>query len=103
MTIRRTAMEIFDQLWTYKPFRPIRALRVAVANLTTVASVQTNLLDDINDEIKNQALDNVFDKIRRKYGTQQIMLGGTANSYQKLGFELQLYDCDNVEELTEDK
>ena len=103
LTIRRTAMSIFEQIWVQKPFRPIRALRIAVANLTTVGNVQTNLLDDINDEIKNQALDNVFDKIRRKYGTQQIMLGGTAGSYQKLGFDLHLYDCDNLEELNEDK
>ena len=103
LTIRRTAMSIFEQIWVQKPFRPIRALRIAVANLTTVGNVQTNLLDDINDEIKNQALDNVFDKIRRKYGTQQIMLGGTADSYQKLGFDLHLYDCDNLEELNEDK
>ena len=76
---------------------------MAVANLTTAANVQTNLLDDINDEMKNQALDNVFDKIRRKYGTQQIMLGGTADSYQKLGFDLHLYDCDNLETLTIDE
>ena len=103
LTIRRTAMEIFEQLWLQKPFRPVRALRVAVANLTTAANVQTNLLDDINDEMKNQALDNVFDKIRRKYGTQQIMLGGTADSYQKLGFDLHLYDCDNLETLTIDE
>ena len=103
LTIRRTAMSIFEQIWVQKPFRPIRALRIAVANLTTVGNLQTNLLDDINDEIKNQALDNVFDKIRRKYGTQQIMLGGTADSYQKLGFDLHLYDCDNLEELNEDK
>lgn len=101
LTIRRTAMKIFDQLWSQKPFRPIRALRVAVANLTTVASVQTNLLNDINDEIKNQAIDDVFDKIRRKYGTQQILLGGTVDTYQKLGFDLHLYDCDNLEQLTD--
>ena len=103
LTIRRTAMKIFEQLWPQKPFRPIRAVRVAVGNLTTADHVQTNLLSDVNDEIKNQALDSAFDKIRKKYGTQQIMLGGTAGSYQKLGFDLQLYDCDNVEQLTIDE
>ncbi|MBR4418499.1 MAG: DNA polymerase IV [Clostridia bacterium] len=100
LTIRRTASEIFDQLWVQNPFRPIRALRVAVGNLTKVGNVQTNLLQDVNDEIKNQALDTAFDKIRRKYGTQQIMLGGTAESYQKLGFDLDLYNCDDVDQLT---
>lgn len=102
LTIRRTASAIFDQLWSQKPFRPVRALRIAVANLTDAPNLQTNLLADLNDEAKNQALDNAFDKIRRKYGTEQIMLGGTAESYQKLGFALQMYDCDNVEELTSD-
>ncbi|MCM1404543.1 MAG: DNA polymerase IV [Prevotella sp.] len=103
LTLRRTASTIFDQLWSQKPFRPVRALRVAVANLTTAPNLQTNLLADLNDEVKNQALDDVFDKIRRKYGTQQIMLGGTATSYQKLGFDLHLYDCDDVARLTVDE
>lgn len=98
LTIRRTAMQIFEQIWVQKPFRPIRALRVAVGNLTTLADLQTNLLDDVNNEIKNQALDNALDKIRRKYGTQQIMLGGTADSYQKLGFDLHLYDIDHLDD-----
>lgn len=102
LTIRRTASAIFDQLWIQKPFRPVRALRIAVANLTDAPNLQTNLLADLNDEAKNQAIDNAFDKIRRKYGTTQIMLGGTAESYQKLGFALQMYDCDNVEQLTSD-
>ena len=103
LTIRRTASSIFDQLWVQQPFRPVRALRIAVANLTDAPNLQTNLLADLNNEVKNQALDNAFDKIRRKYGTTQIMLGGTAESYQKLGFALQMYDCDNVESLTEDE
>lgn len=103
LTIRRTAMKIFDQLWVQKPFRPIRALRVAVANLTTMANVQINFLADVNDEVKNQALDHVFDQIRRKYGTQQIMLGETAGSYQKLGFDLSLYDCDDIDRLNDDE
>ena len=102
LTIRRTASALFDQLWVQKPFRPVRALRIAVANLTDAPNLQTNLLAELNDEAKNQALDNAFDKIRRKYGTEQIMLGGTAESYQKLGFALHMYDCDNVEKLTED-
>lgn len=101
LTIRRTASAIFDQLWIQKPFRPVRALRIAVSNLTDAPNLQTNLLADLNDEVKNQALDNAFDKIRRKYGTEQIMLGGTAESYQKLGFALDLYDCDNIEGLAE--
>lgn len=101
LTIRRTASAIFDQLWP-KPFRPVRALRVAVANLTDAPNLQTNLLADMDDEVKNQALDDVFDRIRRKYGTQQIMLGGTPASYQKLGFELHMYDCDDVERLLSD-
>ncbi len=103
LTIRRTASAIFDQLWQTKPFRPVRALRIAVANLTTAPNLQTNLLADLNDEVKNQALDDVFDRIRRKYGTQQIMLGGTATSYQKLGFDLHMYDCDDVDSLTTDE
>ena len=102
LTIRRTAMKIFEQIWVQKPFRPIRALRVAVGNLTTVSDLQTNLLSDVNDEIKNQALDNAFEKIRRKYGTEQIMLGGTASTYQKLGFDLHLYDCDNIDHLDDE-
>ena len=102
LTIRRTASALFDQLWVQKPFHPVRALRIAVANLTDAPNLQTNLLMEINDEAKNQALDDAFDKIRRKYGTEQIMLGGTAESYQKLGFALHMYDCDNVEQLTED-
>ena len=103
LTIRRTASAVFDQLWIQKPFRPVRALRIAVGNLTTAPNLQTNLLADINDEAKNQALDDVFDRIRRKYGTEQIMLGGTAASYQKMGFALQTYDCDNVEDLNSDE
>ncbi len=99
LTIRRTASAIFDQIWVQKPFRPVRALRIAVANLTDAPSVQTNLLADENNETKNQALDDALDKIRRKYGTQRIMIGGTAESYQKLGFSLQMYDCDNLEKL----
>lgn len=102
MTIRQTASAIFDQLWVQKPFRPVRALRIAVANLTDAPNLQTNLLAELNDEAKHQALDNAFDKIRRKYGTTQIMLGGTAESYQKLGFALHMYDYDNVENLTSD-
>ena len=102
LTIRRTASLIFDQLWIQKPFRPVRALRIAVSNLTDAPNLQTNLLVDLDDEIKNQAIDDAFDKIRRKYGTEQIMLGGTPASYQKLGFSLQMYDCDNVEKLNED-
>jgi len=100
LTIRRTASAIFDQLWIQKPFRPVRALRVAVGNLTKVGNMQTNLLEEVNDEIKNQALDAAFDKIRRKYGTRQVMLGGTAESYDKLGFDLDLYNCDDPDELT---
>lgn len=103
LTIRRTASALFDQLWIQKPFRPVRALRIAVANLTDAPNLQTNLLADLNDEVKNQALDDAFDKIRRKYGTEQIMLGGTAASYEKLGFALHFYDCDNTENLTEDE
>jgi len=103
LTIRRTASALFDQLWIQKPFRPVRALRIAVANLTDAPNMQTNLLADLNDEAKNQALDDVFDRIRRKYGTEQIMLGGTAASYQKLGFALHMYDCDNVDDLTSDE
>ena len=103
LTIRRTASTIFDQLWVQKPFRPVRALRIAVANLTDAPNLQTNLLADLNDEVKNQALDDAFDKIRRKYGTEQIMLGGTAQSYQKLGFKLNMYDCDDVDHLTCDE
>ena len=102
LTIRRTASAIFDQLWIQKPFRPVRALRIAVANLTDAPNLQTNLLADLNDEVKNQALDNAFDKIRRKYGTGQVMLGGTMQSYQKLGFTLNMYDCDNVTQMTSD-
>ena len=102
LTIRRTASALFDQLWIQKPFHPVRALRIAVANLTDAPNLQTNLLVDLNDEAKNQALDDAFDKIRRKYGTEQIMLGGTAKSYEKLGFALNLYDCDNVENLTDE-
>lgn len=102
LTIRRTASTIFDQLWGGKPFRPIRALRIAVANLTDAPNLQTNLLADLNDEVKNQTIDDVFDRIRRKYGTGQIMLGGTPASYQKLGFDLHMYDCDDVESLTTD-
>lgn len=103
LTIRRTTSALFDQLWIQKPFRPVRALRIAVANLTDAPNLQTNLLADLNDEAKNQALDDAFDKIRRKYGTEQIMLGGTAASYEKLGFALHFYDCDNTENLTEDE
>lgn len=102
LTIRRTASALFDQLWIQKPFRPVRALRIAVANLTDAPNLQTNLLADLNDEAKNQALDDAFDKIRRKYGTEQIMLGGTAASYEKLGFALHFYDCDNTENLSEE-
>ena len=102
LTIRRTASAIFDQLWPGKPFRPVRALRIAVANLTTAPNLQTNLLADLNNEVKNQALDDVFDRIRRKYGTEQIMLGGTPASYEKLGFTLHMYDCDDVDNLTTD-
>ncbi len=102
LTIRRTASAIFDQLWIQKPFRPVRALRIAVSNLTDAPNLQTNLFVDLDNEVKNQALDDAFDKIRRKYGTEQIMLGGTPASYQKLGFSLQMYDCDNVEKLNED-
>ena len=102
LTIRRTASAIFDQIWIQRPFRPVRALRIAVANLTDAPNMQTNLLADLNDEAKNQALDDAFDKIRRKYGTEQIMLGGTAESYQKLGFALHMYDCDNIDTLNTD-
>ena len=102
LTIRRTAGTIFTQLWGQPPLRPVRALRIAVTNLTTEPNVQTNLLGDVNDEMKNQMLDAVFDQVRRKYGTQQIMLGGTTTSYQKLGFALHFYECDDPTQLTSD-
>lgn len=103
LTIRDTAIKIFDQLWCHQPFQPVRALRIAVANLTEVADTQTSLLADLDEEIKHQAIDDVFDRIRRKHGTKRIMLGETLNSYQKLGFDIQIYDCDNSEHLTSDK
>ena len=79
-----------------------------MANLTTMANVQINFLADVNDEVKNQALDHVFDQIRRKYGTQQIMLGETADSYQKLEeisakYDLLLKQIKEKENIIKDK
>lgn len=97
-TITNTALTIFDEIWGkgQKNVTPVRALRVAVSHLTDHAPMQVGLFADDNAEIKNQALADVFDRVRSKYGTEQIMLGGTADTYHHLGFKLDFYECDAV-------
>ena len=97
-TITNTALSIFDQIWGggQKDVTPVRALRVAVSHLTEHAPTQVGLFADDNAEIKNQALADVFDRVRSKYGTEQIMFGGTAATYRGLGFKLDFYECDAI-------
>lgn len=97
-TLTNTALVIFDQIWGggRTNVTPVRALRLAVSRLTAHTPTQLGLFADDNVESKNQALAAVFAQVRSKYGTEQIMFGGTAATYRQLGFKLDFYECDAV-------
>jgi DNA polymerase-4 len=84
-TILEVAENIFHKLWDKEP---IRALRVAVSNLTTDTRVQLSLFHDGAAEDKNDKLSAVFDKVRKKYGTKAITQASLLGSDFDLEFEV---------------
>ena len=84
-TILETAEKIFRKLWDKNP---IRAIRVAVSNLTTDKRVQMSLFSEGAAEDRNDKLSAVFDNLRRKYGTSSINYGSLLGSDFDLEFEV---------------
>lgn len=97
-TIRQAAVAIFDKLWGQGQANvtPVRALRVAVSQVTNHPTDQMTLFADADQEAKQQTLAKVFDQVRQKYGTDHILLGGTPATYEKLGYKLDFYECDDL-------
>jgi DNA polymerase-4 len=67
---------------------PVRAIRVAVSNLTTDTRVQLNLFCEGSREDKNDKLSAVFDNVRRKYGTKSISYATLLGSDFEIDFEV---------------
>lgn len=84
-TILETAEKIFKKLWNGSP---VRALRVAVSNLTTEKCVQLSLFHEGASEDKNDKISAVFDKVRRKHGTTAISYGTLLGTDFDLHFDV---------------
>jgi DNA polymerase-4 len=84
-TVLDVAEKIFAKLWDEKP---IRAIRVAVSNLTKDTRVQLSLFHQGAAEDKNDKMSAVFDDLRRKYGTKSINYGTLLGSDFDLEFEV---------------
>jgi len=71
-TISEAGLKIFKNVWGVPPQAPpAMSIRISVSNLLRDERVQMNMFDTQN-EIENDKLSNVFDKIRRKHGTKSI-------------------------------
>jgi len=84
-TLLEVAEKIFHKLWKKEP---IRALRVAASNLTTDKRIQLSLFHDGAGEDRNDKLSEVFDSVRRKYGTGAINYGTLLGTDFDLEFEV---------------
>lgn len=89
-SIMDVAVKIFKKLWKVsgEKIEPIRAIRVAVSNLTTDSRVQLSLFHEGSVEDKNDKLSAVFDKVRRKYGVESIIYANFHGSGFNLHFDI---------------
>lgn len=64
------ACQLFDNKWQYEP---VRLLGISLSGLCEEIIEQTSLFDDIKDNnLKNQKIDSVMDKLQDKYGEDII-------------------------------
>ena len=91
-TITENGTKIFKQLWhvSGEDMNPVRAIRVAVSNLTKDTRVQLSLFYDGASEDKNDKISKIFDNVRRKYGVESIYYG----TLHKSDFNLHFDVCD---------
>jgi len=80
----KTILEIAGGIYKKLNISPVRSLRVAVSNLTKDTRMQLDFFDDGKEEV-NDKFSEVFDKIRRKYGTKSIYYG----THHKSKFDMQ--------------
>ena len=76
---------ILDKLWDRKP---VRALRIAVSNLTSDTRQQLDFLEETVDSDKEDKLSALFDTVRRKYGVNSIYYGIHHKSGHDMQFEV---------------
>lgn len=77
--IFQCVMKLFDQMWTKVP---LRLLGIGLGDLTKEAEEQLSLFDKESRK-KEDALDQVIDHIREKYGEEAVVRGCFANSSDK--------------------
>lgn len=89
-TIQNVAMNIFAKLWVIRGDKvaPIHSMRVSVSNLTRERMAQLDLFSDGAQEDTNDKLSSVFDKIRRKHGTEKLAFGTALAGTLGLEFEV---------------
>jgi len=63
------AVDLFDNKWQYEP---IRLLGISLSNLCDEVIEQTSFFQSADNNIKNQKIDKVMDKIQDKYGKDII-------------------------------
>jgi len=71
------ACQLFDSLWDGK--KRIRQLAVRATCLIESNSMQLSLMSPVEDQVRNQDIDCVIDKIREKYGSNKIVRGQLYN------------------------
>jgi len=84
-TIHEIAMKIFEKHW--KLPTPVMSLRVAVSNLTRDTRSQMSLFDTGQEE-RNDKISNVFDTVRKKYGTKSIAFATAVHGEFNMQFEV---------------
>ena len=67
------ACRLFDELWDGK--KRIRQLGIRASDLIESSAMQISLLSPVEDQIRNQDIDCVIDRIREKYGNHIILRG----------------------------
>lgn len=76
--IYNTAKELLSEM--YKEGTPIRLVGVRVDNLIEENEVQISLFGNLEEEKKQEKLDNVVDKLKQKYGYNSITRAGKLHS-----------------------
>ena len=67
------ACQLFDELWDGK--KRIRQMGIRSSDLTETTKIQGSIFSSIEEQVRNQSIDNVIDSIREKYGNHMILRG----------------------------
>lgn len=76
--IYKECLKIFDK---YYKDEPVRGINISVSGFVENTSVQLNLFDDAEKQIKEEKLFDTLDKIKKRYGKNSVRRASTELEY----------------------